>query len=231
MTSSSLRGGSGTNHAFNFDAVKSSSTSTMTSSPTSSPSSTISETSNVSIRTKKPRTTRKRPNQTYNEAATLLSKAYPNLFRNFKNKQPKKFTKQITEKKLSNVSCGVVNPNELERDSGEDFDCESMLDEEIEEGIDSIIGSRVDEAAGAGGGERATPWFGGFGGKLGWARALRRVDGENWWNFVTVDNYDDVRNAWSDRRSPFTGDCSTIRFSSPAGIKISRRKKLKKENV
>ncbi|XP_038991728.1 protein CHLOROPLAST IMPORT APPARATUS 2 isoform X2 [Hibiscus syriacus] len=47
----------------------------------------------LAISTRKPRTPRKRPNQTYNEAAALLSTAYPCLFspRNFT--KPPKFTK------------------------------------------------------------------------------------------------------------------------------------------
>ncbi|RDY09871.1 Protein CHLOROPLAST IMPORT APPARATUS 2, partial [Mucuna pruriens] len=313
----------GRTYRFNLDFAKSSSTSTLTS-PTSSPSSTTSEATNStpqSIFTKKPRTLRKRPNQTYNEAATLLSAAYPNLFSTKNLKKPEKFTKPITEyndsseplllfrecddddafsflreskrsfqtepnkvffgapeKKPRESSAAVANYDELE---SEDFDCESMLDEETEEGIDSIMGGRVGD--GDCGGERPSPWFG-VGGKFGWVRALRRVDDANWWNFLVVDmlqisprmntatpaslvpetekkkkkkkkekkvvkklpqvevevelsqglllklNYDDVRNAWSDRGSPFAGGSpgndAAVRLSSLAGSLKSKRKKV-----
>ncbi|XP_060973281.1 protein CHLOROPLAST IMPORT APPARATUS 2 isoform X2 [Cannabis sativa] len=85
--SSCLTGGGGRTYAFELEIVKSaSSTSTRNSNASSSspPSSTLSESSNsgLAITTRKPRTPRKRPNQTYNEAAALLSTAYPNLFSN-----------------------------------------------------------------------------------------------------------------------------------------------------
>ncbi|XP_021819037.1 protein CHLOROPLAST IMPORT APPARATUS 2-like [Prunus avium] len=90
---SSCFSGGGRTYAFELDIVKSPSTSTRTS--TSSPSSTLSESSNsgLAISSRKPRTPRKRPNQTFNEAAALLSIAYPNIFstKNFTN--PRKFTK------------------------------------------------------------------------------------------------------------------------------------------
>ncbi|CAL5184561.1 unnamed protein product [Lathyrus oleraceus] len=240
--SSSLSGGT---NALNFNVVKSSS-STLTSltSSSNSPSSTlaISEPSNnisqSAIRTKRPRTNRKRPNQKYNEAAELLSEAYPNLFRNLKKLQPPcKLTKplitecynndffeplllpfsdfdyansfliqsksasqteffSVSEKQVSEEI--VVNPGEvLECDSGEGFDCKSMLDDETEEGIDSIIGTRVEDSAGNSGGdregglcyggERLNPWFGGYGRRFGVTSALRRVGGVNLMNFAMVD--------------------------------------------
>ncbi|KAK7411979.1 hypothetical protein VNO78_03424 [Psophocarpus tetragonolobus] len=291
---------------FNLDFVKSSSSSTLTS-PTSSPSSTTSETINSpqSIFTRKPRTLRKRPNQRFNEAATLLSTAYPNLFSTKNLKKPEKFTKPIIteyndssepllllreyddndafsflreskrslqrkpgkvfftvrEKKACELSKGAANCDELE-----ELDCESMLDEEIEEGIDSIMGGRSGAEDDANcSGERLSPLIGG---KFGWVRALRRVDDTNRWNFLVVDmlqisprmkntaaanlvpattttkkkkrkkkvvkkltdvglskkglwlklNYDDVRNAWSDRGSPFAdGSPGNVRLSSLAG--------------
>ncbi|XP_058727830.1 protein CHLOROPLAST IMPORT APPARATUS 2-like [Vicia villosa] len=235
--SSSLSGGT---NALNFNVVKSSS-STLTS--LTSSSLTISEPSNnisqSAIRTKRTRTNRKRPNQKYNEAAELLSEAYPNLFRNLKKIHPPpcKFSKPLItecynndffeplllpfsdfdyansfstqnksasqtevfsfqEKEVSEER--VVNSGEvLERDSGEALDCISMLDDETEEGIDSIIGSRVEDYAGnsggdgeAGlcyGGERVNPWFRGFGRKLGIANALRGVGGVNLLSFAMVD--------------------------------------------
>ncbi|GAU49122.1 hypothetical protein TSUD_376640 [Trifolium subterraneum] len=237
--SSSLSGGTNT---LNFNVVKKSSTLTSLNSSSNSPSSTltISEPSNnisqsqSAIRTKRPRTTRKRPNQNYNEAATLLSEAYPNLFRNLKKLPPPcKFTKplitecysndfleplllplngnafqlknksdfqteffSVREKEISEeiISSGVENSDEvLERDSGDEFDCKSILEDEIEEGIDSIIGTRVDDGGSSGGGGLCyggggrvspSPWFGRFGGKL---RALRHVGDVNMLNFAMVD--------------------------------------------
>ncbi|KAL8129639.1 hypothetical protein V2J09_018794 [Rumex salicifolius] len=65
-------------------------------SSSSSPNSTISESSNslspaLSICTRKSRTPRKRPNQTYNEAAALLSTAYPNVFSHKHLEKPPSF--------------------------------------------------------------------------------------------------------------------------------------------
>ncbi|XP_052183937.1 protein CHLOROPLAST IMPORT APPARATUS 2-like isoform X2 [Diospyros lotus] len=78
---SSCLSGGGRAYGFDLEIVKSPSTSTITS-HSSSPSSTLSESSNspLAISTRKPRTPRKRPNQTYNEAAAILSTAYPKLF-------------------------------------------------------------------------------------------------------------------------------------------------------
>ncbi|KAH1041698.1 hypothetical protein AAZX31_09G057700 [Glycine max] len=223
----------GRTHGFNLDLAKSSSTSTLTS-PTSSPSSTTtSETTNSPqsiIFTKKPRTLRKRPNQTFNEAATLLSTAHPNLFSIKNLKKPEKFTKPVTENishsseplllfrecenndndafsflleskrgfqtesnkvffgvreninKPCELSTSVPNCDEFE---SEEFDCQSMLDEEIEEGIDSIMGGgggRVEEDDV----NRAASCHGGDGEKFGCVRALRRDD-TKWWNFCVVD--------------------------------------------
>lgn len=248
--SSIITGAGGRTYGFDFDFVKSPSpwirTSHTSSSSSSSPSSTISESSNspLVISTRKPRTPRKRPNQTYNEAAALLSTAYPNLFSNKNLKNTGKFTQradnfldesaeelflpfrvfdgssssfllpqqQIQHKPSSPMEPKVVNLQEkpcqspgeiisrvnlleLDDDCGEDFDAESILDEEIDEGIDSIMGSRVDEDSN-GAHEGSNNWsvdsagFG-FGRKfdfrLGLVRALRRVDEGNWWNFPAVD--------------------------------------------
>lgn len=271
--SSSLSGGT---NALNFNVVKSSS-STITS-LTSSSSLTISEPSNnisqSAIRTKRTRTNRKRPNQKYNEAAELLSDAYPNLFRNLKKLHPPpcKFTKPtkplITEcynndlfeplllpfdfRKcdyddaksflIQNKSASqtevfsfqekevseeiVVNSGEvLERDSGEGFDCKSMLDDETEEGIDSIIGSRVQDSAGNSGGdgegglcyggESVSPWFEGFGRKFGMTSALRGFGGVNLLNFAMVDVLEISKVPVAVSHVPVTG----------------KKKQKKKENV
>ncbi|KAK9742438.1 hypothetical protein RND81_03G173000 [Saponaria officinalis] len=173
--SSCLSGGGRSAYAIDLDIVKSPSTSTRTS-HSSSPSSTISESSNslLAISTRKPRTTRKRPNQTYNEAATLLSTAYPNIFSANDCSKPCKFIKpheyssfsfehssdellmpfavdkpafQIDstayEKPCSNYADEYGFPTNLSDlcDGYQDFDAESILDEEIEEGgIDTIMG-------------------------------------------------------------------------------------------
>ncbi|KAI9112564.1 hypothetical protein K1719_016487 [Acacia pycnantha] len=253
--SSILTGASGgRTYGFDFDFVKSPSPSIRpshtSSSTTSSPSSTISESSNspLTISTRKSRAPRKRPNQTYNEAAALLSTAYPYLFSNKNLKKPGQFSRpndvasfvdesaeelflpfrvfddsassfllqqQIQQKpsypmepkvvNLQEKTCqspgeiiSRVNSLELNDDCEEDFDAESILDEEIDEGIDSIIGSRVEDDSNDASchGEARNNWSGdssgfGFGAnfdfRLGLVKALRRVDDSNWWNFPAVD--------------------------------------------
>ncbi|XP_022732275.1 protein CHLOROPLAST IMPORT APPARATUS 2-like isoform X2 [Durio zibethinus] len=265
--SSCLIGG-GRAYALDLEIIKSPSTSTRTSHTSSSPSSTLSESSNspLAISTRKPRTPRKRPNQTYNEAASLLSTAYPNIFSTKNLTKPRKFTKAqdsffhesselllpfrviddsgflllnqpireksscLIEPKVVNFcdkswqsSSGEVNSHggggggsmemEFSTEFQEDFDAESILDEEIEEGIDSIMGNLSvnqdtwDESNGRCQGAQISQfsqngsWYGnpmglGLGGKyemgLGFGlrrgvRALRHVDEGNWWNFPTVD--------------------------------------------
>ncbi|ESW10767.1 hypothetical protein PHAVU_009G236100 [Phaseolus vulgaris] len=82
-------------------------------------------------------------------------------------------------KKKKNANCEEVDLD-LER---EELDCESMLEEEIEEGIDSIMGrSRVEDADCGANEERFSH------GEFSWVRALRRVhDDSKWWNFLVVD--------------------------------------------
>ncbi|XP_031271312.1 protein CHLOROPLAST IMPORT APPARATUS 2-like isoform X1 [Pistacia vera] len=251
--------GGGRTYALDLDIIKSPSSSTRTS-HTSSPSSTLSESSNspLAISTRKPRTARKRPKQTYNEAAALLSTAYPNIFSRKHLTNPSKFTNLHEsflnesselllpfrvfdhsgfmlhqpiqdkprfpfERKVSS-SCdkpcqsngngevdfqGNSNSNSMELSSEfhEDFDAESILDEEIEEGIDSIMGnlrvnnddSNVNVASHnyqINNSWYANPMGLGFGGKLQFGigmgmrrgvNALRHVDEGNWWSFPTVD--------------------------------------------
>ncbi|XP_054822544.1 protein CHLOROPLAST IMPORT APPARATUS 2-like isoform X1 [Prosopis cineraria] len=253
MSSILTGAGGGRTYGFDFDFVKSPSPSIRpshtSSSSTSSTSSTISESSNspLAISTRKSRAPRKRPNQTYNEAAALLSTAYPNLFSNKNLKKPGEFSRpsdaafldesaeelflpfrvfddsassfllqqQIQHKSSSLMEPKVVNLQEkscqspgeiisrvnlleLDDDCEEDFDAESILDEEMDEGIDSIIGSRTEEDSNDASchGDRGKNWsvdssgFG-FGSKfdfrLGLVKALRRVDDSNWWNFPAVD--------------------------------------------
>ncbi|KAK2996626.1 hypothetical protein RJ639_026221, partial [Escallonia herrerae] len=287
---SSCISGGGRAYGFDLEIIKSPSTSSRIS---SSPSSTISESSNsqIAISTRKPRTPRKRPNQTYNEAAALLSTAYPKIFSTKNLKNPCKFTKAHTsfpddpsELLLpfrlidTDASCfllhqpmhekpnfllehkavnsrlkqcsspvendfqgnsfspcdGYVNASPMEHDSEQnssdgyfnssenpcvetdfqgnpmnccdDFDAESMLDEEIEEGIDSIMGNlsvnneTIDESNRRD--HISTSCFGypmglGFGGSFdfgfgmkGGVKALRNVDEGNWWQFPAVDMVD-----------------------------------------
>ncbi|KAL2338684.1 hypothetical protein Fmac_013130 [Flemingia macrophylla] len=234
--SSCLSGAGGRTYGFDFEFVKSPSSSTRTShTSSSSPSSTISESSNsaaLAISTKKPRTPRKRPNQTYNEAAALLSTAYPNLFstKNLKTHGRGKFTRPTSDYDSSELllpfrvfdgssSCFLLDelgPKPTERPKvvsvcespGEissaakltslellnddvceeslSLDAESILDEEIEEGMDSIMGGSIVEEEDSKSDvvrnvlmafEFARPRV----------RALRQVDHVNWWNFPAVD--------------------------------------------
>ncbi|KAE9609874.1 hypothetical protein Lal_00006111 [Lupinus albus] len=302
MSSPCLSGGGGRTYGLDLEFLKSASFSVCSSS-SSSPSSTISESSNspLTISTTKPRTPRKRPNQIYNEAAALLSTAYPNLFpsKSLKTHPPPppnlffeeppssevllpfrvfdssssfllhqhkpgfSMEPKVVSSREINSASAMINSLELEDDCGEDFDAESILDEEIEEGIDSIMGSVAEQEDTNG----AVTCLGipaiGFGGKLdcrfGLRRALRHVDdGGNWWNLPAVDilrispkitnklppqppaaaekkkkkkvevknpepvkgnpmaksnpglmlklNYKEVKNAWSDKGSPFADD-------------------------
>ncbi|KAJ8767343.1 hypothetical protein K2173_017387 [Erythroxylum novogranatense] len=246
MSSSCLSGG-GRTYRLDLDIVKSPSTSTRTS-HTSSPSSTISESNNspLAISTRKSRTPRKRPNQTYDEAAALLSTAYPNIFsikhlteprkfskphdtilldepselllpfRVFDNsgfplqqkpnfpKEPKFATLSSLYDKPSQTSSGEVDSqgNSMELCDGyeESLDAESILDEEIEEGIDSIMGNLAvcNETIAVGAQMNNFPYAEGvnmgarfpFGlglGIPGGVRALRNTDEGNWWQFPIVD--------------------------------------------
>ncbi|KAM1067444.1 hypothetical protein ACFX2J_022446 [Malus domestica] len=300
--SSCLRGG-GRTYAFELDIVKSPSTSTFTS--TSSPSSTLSESSNsgLAISTRKPRTPRKRPNQTYNEAAALLSTAYPNIFssKNFTN--PRKFTKphdsffdqsselllpfrvieaenagfllhlpirekpssQFEPKSLNSFEKPCRSPGEFDSQPNcnsdsmelcdgynfqeEDFDAESILDEETEEGIDSIMGSmsvNMDlEDESNNGGEQMNnsnpnpnsnwnscygyPMGLGFGGKFEFGfgsrrgvRPLRHVDDGNWWSFPTVDVLE---------ISPRFNKSQSCSAPAPAAATAKKKKKKKVEKL
>ncbi|KAG6522514.1 protein CHLOROPLAST IMPORT APPARATUS 2-like [Zingiber officinale] len=192
MSSCLSSGGGGRTYSFDLDLVKPPPAASSRSSHTSSPSSTLSESSNSAlvISIKKTRTSRKRPNQTYNEAAALLSTIYPNVF---STKGLKKLSRSATrpfssfpepsdlllpplpvlsdaafllhkshrqepttaaqiELKhnfaadkdhrrpvSSSVSCSLEpnSPGSL----NDDFDAESILDEDVEEGIDSIMGN------------------------------------------------------------------------------------------
>lgn len=255
--SSCLSGGGG-RAAYGFDldiVVKSSSSSPTTSSSRSthsSPSSTLSEACNspLAISTKRARTPRKRPNQTYNEAAALLSTVYPSIFSakslpklcKKKNSRPSEdaFSEPIAEllppfpaigdagfllqqyvpdepsprielrpTSSSERSSACLSPASAdlpEADSpgglvDDDFDAESILDEEVGEGIDSIMGNlsfKPSNGGAGGGGDLAhpNPLFGyGIGGifkfrhgyRGNMRRALKRADDGEWWRSPTVE--------------------------------------------
>ncbi|KAL2945613.1 Protein CHLOROPLAST IMPORT APPARATUS 2 [Bienertia sinuspersici] len=244
--SSCLSGGGRAPYALDLDIIKSPSTSIRTS-HSSSPSSTISESSNspIAISTRKPRTPRKRPNQTYNEAAALLSTAYPKIF-SAKDIKPCKFIKphEYSSFTFEENSDELLLPFPIEKptfqidstayekpcsddmdeigcqtnysklcDGYEDFDAESILDEEIEEGvIDNIMGdtNMCDDGESAtcsnSGAGPVSFCYGypvglglglGLGGRFdfgfglmkgGVAKAFRNNDDEgDWWRFPAVD--------------------------------------------
>ncbi|XP_021757293.1 protein CHLOROPLAST IMPORT APPARATUS 2-like isoform X1 [Chenopodium quinoa] len=272
--SSCLSGGGRAAYAIDLDIIKSPSTSTRTS-HSSSPSSTISESSNspLAISTRKPRTPRKRPNQTYNEAAALLSTAYPNIFPAKDMCKPGKF---IKPREYSSFSCEepsgeLLLPFPVEKpvfqldstaygkscsydmdeigchtnssdlcDGYEDFDAESILDEEIGEGaIDSIMGDvnvcvEGESTACSNDGSVGPVSFCygypvglglglglGLGGRFdfgfglmrgGVAKAFRQNDEGDWWRFPAVD----------------VGEISP-RLSKP--LPAEKKKKLEKVNT
>ncbi|KAF8077236.1 hypothetical protein N665_1054s0013 [Sinapis alba] len=164
--SSCLSGGA--TYTFELKMKKSPPSRASSSHNTPSPSSTISESNSppFTISTRRPRTRRKRPNQTYNEAAALLSTAYPNLFTSSKRRNPSDtlFLSDYDEASqlllpYEEETAFLFNPTiqtkpyqfleqkekvsfNSEVNRFELFDEESIvLDEEIEEGIDSFMGS------------------------------------------------------------------------------------------
>eukprot|EP00262_Sarcandra_glabra_P013917 TRINITY_DN3947_c0_g1_i1.p1 TRINITY_DN3947_c0_g1~~TRINITY_DN3947_c0_g1_i1.p1 ORF type:complete len:402 (+),score=61.26 TRINITY_DN3947_c0_g1_i1:1021-2226(+) len=251
---SSCISGSGSGRAYQLDLeiVKSASPSTLRSSHSSSPSSTLSESINspLSISTRKPRTPRKRPNQTYTEAAALLSTVYPNIFSTKNLTKICKHTKPYEsfsessellppfpaldnagfllhqsipetpalrieakldssgEKFCRNPTRNVFRPSSPGGFDGyeEDFDAESILDEEIEEGIDCIMGNlsvNNDSFKDSNGYHGlindyyGNPMGYGFGGKFGYGSgyggnrmALRHVEDCDCFRFRTVDIVD-----------------------------------------
>lgn len=244
--SSCWSGGGRAAYGIDLEVIKSPSCSLRTSN-SSSPSSTISESSNspLAISTRKPRTPRKRPNQTYNEAAALLSTAYPNIFPTEKLSKSCKFINPHEYSSFSNEessdelllhfpaekpafqidSTAYEKPFSIDReeigcqtnssnlcDGYEDFDAESILDEEIEEGvIDSIMGNSnscpeeepcqcnnhggkpvsfcygYPVGLGLGLGGRSDFGFGMMRVCMGIAKAFRQHDEGDWWRFPIVD--------------------------------------------
>lgn len=195
----------------------------------SSPLSTLSESStsaSFSISTKRARAPRKRPNQSSAEAAALLSTISPKLFSpsSFRRtncfpvllpsfpilddaslllrEPPPNENKNLIRlgPKFSNLAdCGP--PHFQFQDPGSpDFDAESILDEEVEKSIDSIMGmGSLSMSSGhhkyTGDDEDYLKGLGGFRFGLGilsnMRRALKRSDDDGeWWRspIVTVKN-------------------------------------------
>ncbi|KAK4414855.1 protein CHLOROPLAST IMPORT APPARATUS 2 [Sesamum alatum] len=212
--------------SLDLEIIKSPSTSWISNS--SSPSSTLSESSNcpLAISTRKPRTPRKRPNQTYNEAAALLSTAYPKIF---PTKHLTKFTKPHNCKNPFSLEPSdllipfptidnsefllrrphfnlfekpCLSPGEINSSSEicdeyhqDDIDAESILDEEIGEGIDSIIGKNepVEDLSSYNAMNNCCYGYPvGLGFEFGYGvrrelRAMRNVDEGDWWRFPSVN--------------------------------------------
>ncbi|KAK4396706.1 protein CHLOROPLAST IMPORT APPARATUS 2 [Sesamum angolense] len=217
--------------SLDLEIIKSPSTSWISNS--SSPSSTLSESSNcpLAISTRKPRTPRKRPNQTYNEAAALLSTAYPKIF---PTKHLAKFTKPHNTKNPFSLEPSdllmipfptidnsefllrrphfakefnlfekpCLSPGEINSSSEvcdeyqDDIDAESILDEEIGEGIDSIIGKNepvTDDMSSYNAMNNCCYGYPvGLGFEFGYGvrrelRAMRNVDEGDWWRFPSVN--------------------------------------------
>lgn len=223
--SSCLSGGAGGAYTFELEMMKSPPSRTASSSHnTPSPSSTISESNSppLAISTRRPRTQRKRPNQTYDEAAALLSTAYPNIFSS-KRKSPlnplflndyDEASQLLLPFESVEETCFLFSPTtqtkplfhflehkEVSFDSEvnrfgifEDFDAESILDGEIEEGIDSFMGTIESNDGESGftdcyrieplGEMRTIPWQGS---SLGLRNSLRECDDASLWMFPTVE--------------------------------------------
>lgn len=199
---------SGGGEAGEMEVIKSPS-STCWISNSSSPSSTLSDSSNcpLTISTRKPRTPRKRPNQTYNEAAAILSTAYPKIFpttnlatynANTFLFQPSELlmpfqqvdsSRQLLEKPDFPIQIkGLMNPAHI--DSSE-FDAESILDEEMGEGIESIMGN-LEQTQHA---PINNSFCYGYPLGLGYgvrreSRAMRNGDQCDWWSFPSVNVID-----------------------------------------
>lgn len=252
-----IRGG-GRTYGFDLDLIKS--PSGRSSSSSSSPSSTISESSNspLAISTKRPRTPRKRPNQSYSEATALLSTVYPNLFSaNNLCKNSKSFSSLATSLISSSdllppfpvlneagfliqspsthqQPCQLIrfqfNPSSPSEKSGieyqepsspesADYDVESILDEEVGEGIDSIMGNLsmencdttfnsycVNPHLGSlmGSGIRRKGEFGfGFGlGQNNLSEALRGANNGDWWRHTKAVPVTDIVRTFSTALPP-----------------------------
>ncbi|KAK1414078.1 hypothetical protein QVD17_29817 [Tagetes erecta] len=271
--SSCLSGG----YRFDLENIVKSSSSSSTSSRhsnSSSPSSTVSESSNLitAVLTRKPRTPRKRPNQTYTEAATLLSTACPTIFSIHKktskqSKLPNQHTHFFSEPPELLLPIPVAekpvkvkpeidfnwspnwshNSSSLELSEGyqEDFETESMLDEEIGEGIDCIMGKSDSMVENDGifdvKSEYNNTCYGypvglglwgnlelnfGFGLRNG-VRALRNVDEGNWWRFPAVNVMDILPPETKSEKSPI----EKKKLESESSIVGEERMSLENRNL
>ncbi|PKI71280.1 hypothetical protein CRG98_008280 [Punica granatum] len=201
----------GKTYGFDLEIVKLRLTLPRTSLTSTSPTLTILESSNhpLSISTRKTKTPRKRPNQTYNEATALLSQAYPSIF---PADNPHKFSKLPCEFFLDEPesldlflpfreidSSGNFLPisdklrfqteQKLSLASGEIQSKASDLPEESIMGNISVgAGSIVEPTDGLPkSGARWEPGLG-TGSRIGSMRVWKWAEEMSyWWNFPTVD--------------------------------------------
>ncbi|CAN7109851.1 unnamed protein product [Brassica rapa subsp. narinosa] len=257
---SSCQSGGGA-YTFELEMMKSppSRTTASSSHNTPSPSSTISESNSppLAISTRRPRTQRKRPNQTYDEAAALLSTAYPNIFSS-KRKSPlsplflsdydeasqlllpfasteepgflfSPTTQTKQDQFLEHNEVSLVNRFGIL----EDFDAESILDEEIEEGINSFMGSieSNDGESGFAGidplGEMTMlPWHGS---SLGLRNSLRECDDASLWMFPTVELEHISPRIQTTITTAAADDGKPVDVSSSKSKTVAREEKKKKK--
>ncbi|KAK6139804.1 hypothetical protein DH2020_026480 [Rehmannia glutinosa] len=198
--------------SLDLEMIKSPSSTSWISNNSSSPSSTLSESSNCPlaiISTRKPRTPRKRPNQTYNEAAAILSTAYPKIFPTKHLTKPCKFTKSLENKNpFSFEPSDLLMPFQVIDTSGyllhpaqsPTFSIEPKL------GIDSIMGNlgiENESIENSSTNNVNTMQMNGFcygypvglGFEFGYGmrkemRAMRNVDEGDWWRFPSVNVLD-----------------------------------------
>lgn len=188
--------------ALDLEVIKSPPCSTSWISNSSSPSSTLSDSS----LTRKPRTPRKRPNQTYNEAAAILSTAYPNIFPTTKLTHthtaaafmfdpaasellmmPFQEVDSLLDSRLLLLDKPVVQINPCGSPAEIEFDAESILDEEMGEGIESIMGNPQTQTH-----EPLINASFCYGYPVGYgmrreSRAMRNVEQCDWWSFPSVN--------------------------------------------
>lgn len=247
---------------------------------TPSPSSTISDSSPpVTVSTRRPRTLRKRPNQTYDEAAALLSTAYPNIFSSKKsktqtsgmNKSPLSGYDEASQlllpyESIEESSEFLFNPSIIQTktehlsehnkevnldDSAvnrfgifDDFDAESILDEETEEGLDSFMGD-IDESNNRENCYRIgfleemmkSAWYGRFQLGLGLRTSLREHDDGNCCKFPTVE-FDQISPriqitaaADDDGQSNIVDSSEDNKIVVPAAGDTKKKKTKKKKEV
>ncbi|CAH8317931.1 unnamed protein product [Eruca vesicaria subsp. sativa] len=259
----------GTAYTFELEMMKSPPSRTASSSHnTPSPSSTISESNSppLTISTRRPRTQRKRPNQTYDEAEALLSTAYPNIFSSKRRKSPllnplflkdyddeasqllvpfesTEETRFLFSPTIQTKPYHFLENKEVTYDSKvnqcgifDDFDAESILDEEIEEGIDSFMGNieSNDGESGFTGSDcfRMDPledmkrlvWHGS---SLGLKNSLRECYDASLWTFPTVE----LEHISPRVQTTITTDVDSSKSATVAGEEKKKKTKKKKKKV